>query len=182
MTLPQLLLTLFAIGVSHPNIAGMARGLTLGMFPGRDRAEPSRRRYGTSEVAERLDMGPRLSVVASADVRPNVLAVGDVEEWRRRGNTLPMGSSLAFVEICEVTPELIATLAPEMVVSPLLGRGFDCIDLAQALHASGFRGRYRAMARNLPDPQMIRQEIRSLCPGLDFDILELPSQRQLQPV
>lgn len=118
----------------------------------------------------------------SSDVHPNVLAVGDVEEWRRRGNTLPMGSQLAFVEICDISAELIESLRPEMVVSPLLARGFDCIDLAQALHASGFRGRYRAMARNLPDPEMIRREIRNLCPGLDFDILELPRKRQLHSV
>jgi hypothetical protein len=59
----------------------------------------------------------------------------------------------------------------DMVLSPMVGDGFDCLDVAQLLFARGYNGRYRVMAPNLPNPGIIRQEVRTLCPGLDFDIV-----------
>jgi hypothetical protein len=102
---------------------------------------------------------------------PTVLAVGDIDEWRRRGGDIPADSRLAFTDFRSVTAELLQIMAPTLVLSPLLARGFDCIDLAQVLHAIGYRGRYRAVADILPDPGMIRREIAVLCPGLDFDVI-----------
>ena len=133
-------------------------------------------------MAEGLNNRTNLRVVASEDVHPNVLAVGDVEAWRENGNPMPSGAQMAFVEFCDISSELIEDMSPEMVVLPLLARGFDCTDLAKTLHLSGFTGKYRAMARVLPNPSMIRREIRAMCPGLDFDILEMPSERQLRAV
>lgn len=133
-------------------------------------------------MAEGLNKRVDLRVIASTDVRPNVLAVGDVEAWRESGNRLPSGAQMAFVEFSEISRELIDMMEPELVFSPLLARGFDCIDLAQALFMSGFKGQYRAMARVLPDPSMVRREIRAMCPGLDFDVQKMPSERKLRAI
>lgn len=107
---------------------------------------------------------------------PTVLAVGDVQEWRRSGREIPADSKLAFADFTSVTEELFDLIAPTLVLSPLLARGFDCSDLAQVLTSLGFKGRYRAVADALPDPEMIRREIASLCPGLDFDVIVVPPQ------
>lgn len=40
------------------------------------------------------------------------------------------------------------------------------------LTASIFRSCYRAVARDVPDPGLIKREIAVLCPNLDFGILE----------
>lgn len=78
---------------------------------------------------------------------------------------------VVFAEIDEVGAELIDTLKPQVVISPLLAHSFDCIDLALILHTLGYRGAYRAMSPLLPSPEVIRREIMSLCPGLSFDLI-----------
>ena len=105
------------------------------------------------------------------DETVSVLAVGDTEEWLRRGKTVPGDGSLAFATFEEVTPELLDRLSPSCVLSPALSHRFDCIDLAQLLHAYGYRGRYRAVSNELPRPEMVEREIEQLCPMLNFAIL-----------
>jgi hypothetical protein len=61
----------------------------------------------------------------------------------------------------------------DVVLSPMVGDTYDCIDVAQHLFSAGFSGSYRVMTPDLPDPGILRQEIRSLCPGLDFDLVAL---------
>ncbi len=99
--------------------------------------------------------------------RPIILAVGDVRQWVSSGRALPADSQIAFAEFHEISAELLQTLTPDIVMSPVLTRGFDCLDLAQALQASGFRGRFRVVAPDMPNPKVIQAEIRALCPTLD---------------
>jgi len=100
-----------------------------------------------------------------------ILAVGDLDEWTRHRGSLPVDGSLAFASFNGISIELLEIISPAIVLSPLLARGFDCIDLAQMLVSVGFRGQYRAIAENLPNPDIIRREIRILCPTLDFDVV-----------
>ncbi len=101
----------------------------------------------------------------------SILAVGAPEEWKKTGNMLPTNGTLAFVAFHEVNGHLLEELSPAAVVSPVLARGFDCIDLAQLLHALNYRGPYRAAAPNLPKPNLVEAEIAQMCPRLDFRIL-----------
>ena len=78
---------------------------------------------------------------------------------------------MAFASFEDISEELIARLCPTVVLSPVLARNFDCIDLAQKLFSLRFAGRYRAVSDELPDPEMVEREMRHLCPGLDFGIL-----------
>jgi hypothetical protein len=127
------------------------------------------------ELATGVGAGPSSDNYQTA----TVLAVGDIDEWRRHGGDLPANSRLAFTDFRSVTAELFQVMAPTLVLSPLLARGFDCIDLAQVLHGMGYRGRYRAVADILPDPGMIRREIAAICPGLDFDVIVMPPRPAL---
>jgi len=81
--------------------------------------------------------------------------------------------TVVFAELQEVTAELLLACEPSLVVSPLVGRGFDCFDVAERLAAQRFTGPYRAVVDTLPDPSVVRREIRGHFPDLDFDILVL---------
>ena len=67
---------------------------------------------------------------------------------------------------------------PSLVLSPLLARRFDCVDVAQMLHQIDFAGMMRAVGDDLPDPDIVRREVRALCPRLDFDLINLDRLRR----
>lgn len=99
-----------------------------------------------------------------------VLAVGDVAAWQKAGYGADLSGEVVYAAFHEVTEALLSETDPRVVVSPLITRHFDCVDLAQLLGSLGFRGRYRAIGTRLPNPRMIEAEIRSLVPGLDFSV------------
>jgi hypothetical protein len=102
-----------------------------------------------------------------------VLAVGDTTIWGAGGRRMPSDGRIVFADFHEVSRELLDELVPHLVVSPILARHFDCVDLAQLLARLRFAGRYRAFGPPLPNPQIITREIKSLVPGLDFDVLPM---------
>ena len=118
-----------------------------------------------------LSMFDAVSLGGADDQTVAILAVGDSEEWLRQGNRSLTKGSVVFASIEEVTPTLVGRLCPTVVISPALSHRFDCIDLAQILHGIGFKGRYRAVSTELPNPDMVEREIGYLCPGLDFAVL-----------
>lgn len=72
-----------------------------------------------------------------------------------------------------ITAELIGRNAPDMVLAPLVAAEYDITDLAERLVRAGFRGRLRAYTRRLPDPRMVRAELRAGWPELEVDLIEL---------
>lgn len=106
-----------------------------------------------------------------------VLAVGDTAEWLRRKQPVPPGGRIILASYGDLSRQLLERVRPKLVLSPLLARDFDCIDLAQMLHSLGFTGQYRVITSDLPDPRVVSAEIGQLCPGLDFAVLStLPGQ------
>ncbi len=81
-------------------------------------------------------------------------------------------ANIKMVEFDEFL-ELSTRQPADLVLSPMVGDTYDCIDVAQHLFAAGFTGSYRVMTPALPNPGILRQEIRSMCPGLDFDLVDL---------
>lgn len=100
-----------------------------------------------------------------------ILAVGDTEEWLRHRQPVPPGGRIILASFEDLSRELLARVRPRLVLSPLLARDFDCIDLAQMLFALGYAGQYRVVSSDIPDPRIVTAEIRTLCPGLDFEVL-----------
>ena len=105
------------------------------------------------------------------DVRSTILVVGELREWLRNGFRVPMGHGLAFLEFEDLTQDILQSVAPGVVLSPLLSRSFDCVEVAERLWETGYRGQFRALADRLPNPGIVRSEIKGLFPGLDFDIV-----------
>lgn len=99
-----------------------------------------------------------------------VLAIGDVFSIRTRIDADLAGDRTAFAEYGEVTPELLEALRPQVVVSSVLGRNFDCVDLAEKLSGYGFEGCYRLIAHGMPQPELVLREIRALFPELRVEL------------
>lgn len=91
------------------------------------------------------------------------LAVGDVPAQL-------LGRDCSFVCHDAVTPELLAELMPELIVSSLFDPVTDTYELAGLLARLEFRGRHRAITLALPKPALVRREIVGNAPGLDFDL------------
>lgn len=78
---------------------------------------------------------------------------------------------LVILRFHDISAATLSLHQPDVVLSPLVSEAFDCLDLAHALSEAGFRGRYRAVAAHIPDPGLVRREIRSMAPQIDFDII-----------
>ena len=80
--------------------------------------------------------------------------------------TAPVNTTFSALNI-----DLIARHDPHIVLAPLVGPGFDILDVAARLQRCGFTGSLRALTTPLPNLSSVRTEIRSHCTGLDVDIV-----------
>lgn len=126
-----------------------------------------------------------LDIISSArpdrvpeEMRSIILAVGEISLWKSAGRLLHPSAYLTYAEFGDLSPELLATMAPDIVVSSLVSRSFDCLDLAQMLHLSLFKGRYWIIDPHVPNPRIILSEIHALCPGLDVMVVPLVKAAQ----
>lgn len=103
--------------------------------------------------------------------KTRILVVGELDKWRSQGRDVPVIEAMRFADFDDVTADLLDDFAPEIILSPMYASAFDAMDLAQRLHALDYRGRYRVTAPQLPDPDVICEEVAQLAPALDFDLL-----------
>lgn len=111
------------------------------------------------------------------------LAVEMPPDWLDRlGHFLGAdGHDLQSVSHRALGPELLIN-APDLLVSPLIGDGFDAVELARNLVQWGFAGRYIAVAERLPDGGLIRREVQKAAPRLDFTLILLDGPNRLRVV
>jgi len=107
---------------------------------------------------------------------PNGIALALLIGFQTTEDNSVMG--LPFAEArCERLPFTLlhAALAcapgADFVVSPLVGEDFDAMDVAHELQRAGYRGRYVVVTPALPNPAIIRNEIRQACPGLTIELI-----------
>lgn len=77
------------------------------------------------------------------------------------------------------TTVLIGEEAPELIISPLLSPHFDALDLARHLSDAAFKGRYLALVEHLPSSLLIRREVKSQSPDINFDVIVLQGAPRL---
>lgn len=94
---------------------------------------------------------------------------------------LDAGATPEVIAPDDITAESLARLRPDVVLTPLVGAGFDCLDVAVALCKAGYRARLRAVVRFVPNPGLVRREIAASCPGLDFDLIMLGPMQGADP-
>ena len=106
--------------------------------------------------------------IATPDVRTQrlVLFIGSSDEMEREARWQLPGAQVVAADYDELTPDLIESLRPEIVLCSLLCDGFDCIDVGERLSALGYRGILRILMGAIPRPHMVTEELRSLLPDL----------------
>jgi len=129
------------------------------------RAEPGKRTASAQKTDRRQGSDRRKSQ------RPVLLAVGDLDEHHISGRALTWDSQITYVGFSEVNGDLISALNPDIILSCLVCKAFDFLELAQALCNTGFRGRFRIITPELPNPGIVLSEARALCPSLDIDFI-----------
>lgn len=99
-----------------------------------------------------------------------VLAVGV------RGPLSPhfAGWEVRHLDWGRLSARTLARALPDAVLCPLTGPGFDALDMAQRLDGWGFGGVLAVILPPLPDPDLIRREIRATGPGLSVLLLDAP--------
>lgn len=102
------------------------------------------------------------------------LVVGDIARWASDGRTMPDVRELTYAEFSDFSPSLLEMTKPDVILSPLVTETFDAFQVISVLDASEFTGRYRAISQHLPNLAMIRQEIKSNAPTVDFEIVVMP--------
>ncbi len=110
---------------------------------------------------------------AARHTPPLLLLVGNRLDWFARETSLPQIVGLVFEDYRALTAERLRRIDPDVVISALVGPGFDALDVALALHLAGYVGCYRAISEQVPRPEVIRREVLAIAPSLDFGILTL---------
>lgn len=100
-----------------------------------------------------------------------ILVVGKPSNWTALARALPRGVTLRFDPIEALTPAHLRELKPDLVLSPLLGDGFDAVEVAQRLAKAGFQGRFRVVAPPLLNPEVVRAEVQEAAEEIDFDLM-----------
>lgn len=116
-----------------------------------------------------LHRAPRDDRAVTLDCE-RVLAIG--RKSRPLGD-VPSADGNAQIRLLGYDELLVQRDPPQadLVLSPMVGDTFDCLDVAVQLHAQGFRGRLHVVAPALPDPAILRREVASICPGIHVDVV-----------
>jgi hypothetical protein len=100
-----------------------------------------------------------------------ILVIGQLRLTGGEGPAVLRQRGYRFACFAELDAALLQTTRPGMVISPLIGDRFDAVDVARRLVELGYDGPYRALSPPLPRPALVRSEVRSAAPGLDFDLV-----------
>ncbi len=100
-----------------------------------------------------------------------MLAIGDRGALPRGVIDAASGGQVVVAAFDDLDAALLARHRPAVVISRVLARGFDALDLALRLVALGFRGRFVALAEALPAPALVRAELAGACPSLDVAVV-----------
>ncbi|MEL6551267.1 MAG: hypothetical protein AAFQ54_13575 [Pseudomonadota bacterium] len=102
-----------------------------------------------------------------------VLFIGAVDDAAASRAYLAPGAEHCSIQLHQLTPEFLALLQPAVVLSPLFDLEIDPGEVAELLQALGYRGRYCAVTKSVPKPDVIRRDINRIAPELDFDVIML---------
>ncbi len=127
--------------------------------------------------------GDLLAHLDGAQSKPKgmILMVGEPQRMQTLKRHFPERTGVFFIEFSDLTADILHSINPDSVVSPVMSAHFDCLDLAAFLHQAGFKGTFRAITKGLPRPEIVRNEVRGQFPELDFDMLS-PEPVRLQAV
>ena len=103
--------------------------------------------------------------------RTTILAVGETDVWQEAVGEQPAQNGVTYIRLEDLNASMISLINPGLVLSPVVAKAFDCLDVSGVLQSIGFKGSYRAVTQNLPNPGIVRREVNALFPELDFGIM-----------
>lgn len=86
------------------------------------------------------------------------------------------GATISITTLNKIDADLLARIAPDMVLSPLFSADHDILDLARRLDQLGYQGALRAYSPPLPNARLVQGEVRQIWGKRDFDIFEMPGR------
>lgn len=129
-----------------------------------DKAQKSKDKSAATEIlTDALTQGSRIMVVGAMSMLDGFL--------RDCGS-----ESIVSIAYASLTPVTVAKVRPDLVLAPLLGAGFDIVDIGARLAAMGYRARLRAVTPPLPDAAAVVRELSMQFRDLDFALVELAGE------
>ena len=114
--------------------------------------------FGASAIVELMD----------AD---RVLIIGADAWWRHTcGEKSADPTIRIYVEVEAITPDLVESIAPALVVAPLMVRGHDAVDIASRLQQAAFEGLFLVLVPPLPDPLLVEEDLRREVGGVQIKV------------
>ena len=86
-------------------------------------------------------------------------------------SALLQGTAIVSAGFDTICAEFLARTKPDYILAPLLIGDLDILDIAEKLDGLGYQGVLLAVAPPLPNPRLIKAEVRALCPNLRFDVV-----------
>ncbi len=83
---------------------------------------------------------------------------------------------MVTTDLAGLDRSLIERVQPSCVVTPLVGGGFDVLDVAARLSSAGYCGTLYTLTPHLPRPRLVAAEVHGIAPFLEFEMIELPGQ------
>lgn len=115
-------------------------------------------------------------------IRPIVLAVAlsGAALMQMPRHVLAPGSAVGQTSLADLEAmDVVGDHAPDLILCPLVARGFDAMDLLTLLREARFAGRFLVLAPHMPDIPLIRAEMLANAPGLNVDIIALDGSSAL---
>ena len=100
-------------------------------------------------------------------VPARILAL-DMDTWRL--TDLP-GAQIAQASFAELDAAVLARVAPDQILMPLLSPHHDAMAVVERLQALGYDKGITVIALNLPNGRMVEAELRALGPGARLTLL-----------
>lgn len=86
---------------------------------------------------------------------------------------LPPEGGIEPVSLAALEVRLTRGPRPDAVLSPLFWQNGDVMEAARLMWSLDYSGPYRIVSPPLPRPGMVVDEVLSICPGLDVDLVQL---------
>lgn len=109
-------------------------------------------------------------VQSDAEPRPNILVISSdypAEIVAQGMNLNANRTELPFGKVAGRTADIASF---DIVVCPLLGTGFDCVDVAQIIVKFGFQGVLRIVAVDCIDTSVVKKDLQQDFPNLKITI------------
>ncbi|SEW09310.1 hypothetical protein SAMN04488515_1011 [Cognatiyoonia koreensis] len=111
--------------------------------------------------------------VMEGKIVPLTLVIGDLRDWEAAGRIIPSIEGFMFADVSDIDTCFIRKHNPTVILSTLVTREFDAVEIARKLGQMVYTGSYRVLTNNIPNVELIREEVSQIAPQLDFDIVDL---------